>query len=151
MSDVISANHVFLDNPSKTTEEAIEFFSDKAVELGFADDKDKVLAAFNYRENQGPTGMVNGFAIPHAKTSAVKDAAILVARFTKPIEGWKAMDSDPVSVAVALLMPKEAATKHLTILSKLAACLMDEGFRKKLVEENDPEKIAAAIDEGLAE
>ena len=53
---------VFFDNSAKTSAEAIEFLSAQAVELGITDDKDAVLAAFNEREAQGPTGMTGGFA-----------------------------------------------------------------------------------------
>ena len=70
---------VFFDYPAENTAEAIEFLSEQAVKLGIADDKDAVLAAFQEREAQGPTGMTRGFALPHAKSAAIKDVALTIA------------------------------------------------------------------------
>ena len=38
---------------------------------------------------------------------------------------------------------------HLAMLSKVAALLMDEGFRSKIQASSDPAEIAAAVNEGL--
>ena len=97
---------VYFDNSATNTAEAIEFLSDKAVELGIADDKDAILAAFNEREAQGPTGMTGGFALPHAKSAAVKDVAVVVVKFNDKVE-WKSMDSTPIKSAIAIFVPDD--------------------------------------------
>ena len=141
---------VFFDNSAKTSAEAIEFLSDKAVELGIGDDRDTILAAFNEREAQGPTGMTGGFALPHAKSDAVKDAAIVVVKFAGDIE-WKSMDDHAVKAAIAIFVPGgEAGTTHLVILSKVAALLMQPDFCELVLESDDEAEIAAAIEEGIA-
>jgi len=141
---------VFFDNSATTSAEAIEFLSDKAVELGIGEDKDAILAAFNEREAQGPTGMTGGFALPHAKSEAVKEAAIVVVKFAGDIE-WKSMDDHAVKAAIAIFVPGgEAGTTHLVILSKVAALLMQPDFCELVLESDDEEEIAAAIEEGVA-
>ena len=141
---------VFFDNSAKNTAEAIEFLSAQAVELGITDDKDAVLAAFQEREEQGPTGMTGGFALPHAKSEAIKDAAIIVVKFGGDIE-WKSMDDHAVKAAIALFVPGgEAGTTHLLILSKVAALLMQPDFCELVLESDDEAEIAAAIEEGVA-
>ena len=138
---------VFFDNASKTTAEAIEFLSEKAVELGIADDKDAVFAAFNEREAQGPTGMTGGFALPHAKSSAVKDVAVIVVKFADSIE-WKSMDDSSVKVAIAIFVPDDqSTTTHLMVLSKIAALLLQPDFCATIIESDDEDEIAAAIEE----
>ena len=77
---------VFFDNAAANTAEALEFLAAQAVELGISDDKDAVLAAFNEREAQGPTGMTGGFALPHAKSAAIKEPAIVVVKFADIID-----------------------------------------------------------------
>ena len=142
---------VFLDNTATSTAEALEFLSEKAVELGISDDKDAILAAFNEREAQGPTGMTGGFALPHAKTTAVKGPAVVVLKFADPVE-WKSMDESSVKVAIAIFVPDdEAATTHLAILAKLAALLLDPEFCTSIIESNDEDEIAAAIEEEAGE
>lgn len=149
MSEFINASQVFLDNAATTVDEALEFFADKAAELGVTDDKAAVLEAFHTREAAGSTGMTSGFAIPHAKTEAVKTPSVLVAKFAQGID-WNATDGNEVNVAIALLIPGgEAGTTHLRLLSKLAVLLMDESFREKVSTTADAEAIAAAVAEGL--
>jgi PTS system fructose-specific IIA component len=134
MSDFVQASHVFLNNPAKNVEEALEFLSAQAVKLGIADDEKAVLDAFKAREAEGTTGMMEGFAIPHAKADAVK----------------KAMDNKPIKVAIALCVPGgEAGTTHLKLLSKVAVMLMDETFRKDVLAADDPAAIAERINDGL--
>lgn len=142
---------VFFDNSAKTSAEAIEFLSDKAVELGIADDRDAILAAFNEREAQGPTGMTGGFALPHAKSEVIKEAAIIVVKFGGDIE-WKSMDNSAIKAAIAIFVPGgEAGTTHLVILSKVAALLMQGDFCEFVLESDDEAEITAAIEEGVAE
>lgn len=138
---------VFFDNTAKSAAEALEFLSAQAVELGIADDKDAILAAFNEREAQGPTGMTGGFALPHAKSTAVKDVAVVVVKFAEPV-AWKSMDGDTCKVAIAIFVPdSEATTTHLLVLSKLAALLLQPDFCATILESNDEDEIATAIQE----
>ena len=138
---------VFFDNTAKSAAEALEFLSAQAVELGIADDKDAVLAAFNEREAQGPTGMTGGFALPHAKSTAVKEVAVVVVKFAEDVE-WKSMDGDTCKVAIAIFVPdNEATTTPLVVLSTLAALLLQPDFCATILESQDADEIAAAIEE----
>ena len=149
MSDFVKASNVFLDNPATTVDEALDFISNKAVELGLANDKQAVLDAFKAREGEGTTGMMEGFAIPHAKSAAITDAAVIVVKFAGDVT-WESMDKKPICVAIALLIPDvEAGTTHLQVLSKVAIMLMDEEFRSQTLEDSDPASIAQRINARL--
>lgn len=88
------------------------------------------MNAFLAREAEGTTGMMEGFAIPHAKSDAITEAAVIVVKDESGVTGWDTMDGAPVNVAIALLIPgAQAGTTHLKILSKVAEALMDEDFR----------------------
>ena len=149
MSDFVKASNVFLDNPATTVDEALDFISGKAVELGLANDKQAVLEAFKVREGEGTTGMMGSFAIPHAKSAAITDAAVIVVKFAGDV-AWESMDKKPIRVAIALLIPDaEAGTTHLQILSKVAIMLMDEEFRSQTLEDGDPASTARRINARL--
>lgn len=141
---------VFFDYPAENTAEAIEFLSEQAVKLGIADDKDAVLAAFQEREAQGPTGMTRGFALPHAKSAAIKDVAIIVVKFSNKVE-WKSMGHTPIRAAIAIFVPEDQATTHLAVLAKIATLLMQPEFCDKVMESTDAEEIAGAIEAGLGD
>ena len=146
MSDFVKANQVFLDNPATTVDEALEFLSKKAVELGLSDDEAAVLDAFKKREAMGTTGMQSGFAIPHCKSEAVKDAAVYVVKFAGDI-AWDSMDGEPIKVALALFAPD--GDVHLTLLMMVAGAINSEAFCNKILESNDPEVIAATLNDNL--
>lgn len=149
MSDFVKASLVFLNNPATNVDEALAFIANKATELGIADDEQALLAAFKAREDQGTTGMMAGFAIPHCKSAAVKEAAVMVVKFAGDVE-WDSMDGKPIRNAIALLVPEgEVGTTFLRMLSQVAVMLMDEEFRAKIVSTDDPVEIVAIINGGI--
>lgn len=149
MSDFVKADHVFLGNTAATADEVLEFLAKQAVELGVATDEAAVLAALRAREAQGTTGMQGGFAIPHCKSDAVNASTVLVMKFAQDVE-WSSMDGQPIRAAISLLVPEgEAGTTFLKLLSQVAMLLMNVEFRDKMMATDDPEAIAALINEGL--
>ena len=148
--DFVKAENVFLGQDFGARDEALSFISNEAVKLGIADDADALMGAFLARESEGTTGMMEGFAIPHAKTDAVKTASVIVVKDDSGIRGWDTMDGNPVNVAIALLIPgSQAGTTHLKILSKVAEALMDEQFRADVKGATDAAVIADAINARL--
>lgn len=143
-SDVLSA--IDLDRDG-----ALKAITAHAVEAGIANDSDALLAAFLKRESEGTTGMVDGYAIPHAKTDAVVRPAVVVLKAADGVAAWDTMDGAPVTCAIALLVPEsQAGTAHLQILSKVATALTDDVFRAACKAEDDPAKVAGLINERLA-
>ena len=78
MSGFVSEENILLNQQATTKEEALRTISDAAARIGVADDADAVYAAFLAREEIDKTGMVDGFAVPHCKTDAVKSAAVII-------------------------------------------------------------------------
>ena len=149
MTGFAKASNVFLDVAVANVDEALEFFADKAIELGVSANRAAVLGAMKAREAEGTTGMMAGFAIPHGKSTAIEHAAVIVAKFANEV-AWSSMDGVPIKVAIALLVPdNEAGTTYLRMLSQIAVELMNEEFRNKVLESDDPEAIVALINEGL--
>lgn len=145
MSGFVSEENILLNQQAATKEEALRTISDAAARIGVADDADAVYAAFLAREEIDKTGMVDGFAVPHCKTDAVKSAAVIIFKNAQPVE-WPSLDDKPVDIAMALLIPdSEAGTTHLRLLSKAAMLLMDDNFKSKLRESDDAADLAATL------
>ncbi|SER30736.1 fructose PTS transporter subunit IIA [Parafannyhessea umbonata] len=150
MESFVRKEHVSLENPAATTAEALAFLAHRAVELGVAQDEDAVLKAFQAREALGTTGMTEGFSIPHAKSDAIQDAAVLVTKYAEPIADWESLDGKPIKASIALLVPDgEAGTTHIKLLSKVAVLLMREDFRTKVLTSTSPEEIASLVCAGI--
>lgn len=149
-SGFVKAENVFVAENFASRDEVLSFVSNQAVKAGVADDADAVMNAFLAREAEGTTGMMEGFAIPHAKSDAITEAAVIVVKDDSGVTGWDTMDGAPVNVAIALLIPgAQAGTTHLKILSKVAEALMDEGFRATVKGSTDAAEIAKTINARL--
>lgn len=149
-ADFVKVENVFVAEDFASRDEALSFVSNQAVKAGIAGDADAVMNAFLAREAEGTTGMMEGFAIPHAKSDAITEAAVIVVKDDSGVTGWDTMDGAPVNVAIALLIPgAQAGTTHLKILSKVAEALMDEDFRVTVKGSTDAAEIAKTINARL--
>ncbi len=149
-ADFVKVENVFVAEDFTSRDEALSFVSNRAVRAGIASDADAVMNAFLAREAEGTTGMMEGFAIPHAKSDAITEAAVIVVKDESGVTGWDTMDGAPVNVAIALLIPgAQAGTTHLKILSKVAEALMDEDFRATVKGSTDAAEIAKTINARL--
>ncbi len=151
MKEFVKPAQVLLDLDCTTKDEVLSLLSDKALELGITDDRDAVKAAFDAREEEGSTGMMDGFAVPHAKTDAIKDAAVIVTRFVAPIADWESIDGTEITVGIALLVPDaEAGSTHIALLAQIARALMDEGFREVIRTATESSQVSELINDRLA-
>nr|WP_329740224.1 fructose-specific PTS transporter subunit EIIC [Enorma massiliensis] len=148
-TDFVKPEQVFVGESFASRDELLTFVSKKAVEQGIAQDADELMSAFIAREDMGTTGMTDNFAIPHAKSTTVTNAAVMAIK-TFDIAGWETLDQKPVEVAIALLIPDtEAGTTHLKLLSKVAEALMDDEFRSAVKGTDDAATIAKLINDRL--
>lgn len=93
--------------------------------------QDLVFDALLERERLGSTGLGKGIALPHARMALVDRA---IGAFVKLNDGvdFDAIDSEPVDLAFAMLVPEEATDEHLQLLSNLARIFSDSDFCTKL-------------------
>lgn len=137
--------HLEVDNK----EEVLKIVSKKAQELGYTELSKDLYRAFLERENEYSTGLQDGFAIPHAKSSCVQQPGIIYVRLKKGIE-WETYDGKPVTDIFALMVPESSAgTLHLQMLSKLAVALLDDDFKKDICSLEDEKIISNYITEKI--
>lgn len=147
----VNDKNVLLHQNAANKDEALRTIANYAATLGITDDADAVYEAFLAREDMGETGMTDGFAVPHAKTDAIKRAAVIVVKNNRALE-WPSFDDKPVDVAISLLVPDgEAGTTHIKLLSKTAVLLMREEFKNLVRSTDDRKAIADAINAGIEE
>lgn len=83
------------------------------------------------REKVGSTGIGNGIAIPHGRSSQIDKAVAVLIQCAEPIQ-FDAIDNQPVDLLFALLVPDEQCKEHLKTLSLMAEKLSDKQVLKKL-------------------
>lgn len=146
ITDLITKDTIKLDLTATQKWEAIdELISqlEAADKLNSSTDyKNAILA----RESQSTTGIGEGIAIPHAKTSAVKSPAIAFGRSIAGID-FDSLDGQPAKLFFMIAASEGANNEHLETLSKLSSFLMDMNFREGLLQARNEEEILSLINE----
>ena len=149
MSDIIEPGLVVLDadlGPEKSG--VIRALAARVAESGRATDAEALFADAWKREEQAPTGLPGGLAIPHAKSPAVKQASLAIARLARPVEFDEGEDADLVFLIAA---PDTAAQDHLALLSTLARSLMRDEFVASLRSAATAEEVVGIVQGALAD
>lgn len=147
----IKEDNIFLNQDLTTQDEVFTFLAEQAVKAGIATDEKTVYQKFNEREKESTTGMMDGFAIPHAKDESIKEAEVIIVYPNNGIE-WNSMDDRLTKYVIALFVPDtEAGTTHLTILSTLARLLMKAEVTEQLKKATSASEIAEVLNTNIAE
>lgn len=145
---IFQKRNVKLDVLTHSKNDALKQIAKFAYDLGYTSNEQKLFEAFVKRENEVSTGFEYGFAIPHAKTSVVKQPQILFCRFVNPVD-WIAIDHQLTKHVFVLLIPENADNEHLEILSQVAKGLMNAEFISKLTTTDNAELIYYLISDYL--
>lgn len=97
------------------------------------------------RERLGSTGIGHGIAIPHCRVENCTGTIGALITLAEAVD-FDAIDSQPVDILFAMLVPEEAHDEHLQNLAALAGALSNAEFREKLRSAtSDQELYQAAI------
>lgn len=88
------------------------------------------LSDLNARLELGPCGVAEGIALPHAKSSSVLRATVVVATLDTPID-LGSIDGRKSDLIFLLASPDDGET-HLKLLGRLSLLLNEPGFADKL-------------------
>lgn len=124
--------------------EAITRLVDLLVEEEITDQRNPVLQAVLDREAQRTTGIGRGFAIPHAKSDAVRDLVIALGRPAQPID-FEAVDGQPVRLIALLVSPTHAISIHIQALATLSRLVTNEKVLNGLLEAKDADEVYRII------
>lgn len=112
---------------------------------GNVSDKEVYKEAVLERENLSTTGMVDGIAIPHARTSAITHAGIAAMTLPEGVN-YQSMDGQPTTLIFLIAAPDNGDNVHLQVLSELSTLLMDHDFCEDLKNAGTPEEFLSIID-----
>lgn len=103
-------------------------------------DADDLFRRLIARERLGSTGIGHGIAIPHCRVSNCDGTLGALITLKEPIE-FDAIDSEPVDVLFAMLVPEHAQDEHLQTLASLASMLNDAHYRESLRQADSDQKL----------
>ncbi len=146
LSEYTSSNLILtaLDVADKTR--AIETLVDIVASQGGVADRGALLRSILEREQQRTTGIGRGFAVPHAKCTAVPRLVVAFGRPIKPID-FAAIDGKPVQLIALLASPLSETSNHIQALAKLSRLVTNEKTLSALLAAPDAAAFYSIISE----
>lgn len=94
------------------------------------------IEAIEAREDLGSTGVGFGIAIPHAKTSSVKEPGLAFGISPEGID-YQSLDGEKAHLFFMIAAPEGENNLHLQTLAKLSRKLMNDEFREAFYQLKD--------------
>ena len=146
ITDLLQAECICLNAKADTKSEAIAQGVELMSKSGNLLDSQSYMQAVLKREEEGSTGIGEGIAIPHAKSSSVKSATLSAMVFPDGVE-FDSLDGEKVRLLFMIAAPEGKNEAHLEILSQLSTLLMQGDFVANLLKAKSAEEFSQIIDE----
>lgn len=145
ITDLLKSESIALGQKPADKESAIRHLADLMAASGNLSDKEQYLKDVFAREASGTTGLGDGIATPHAKSTGVKEAGL--AAMTVPAGmDFESMDGKPARLFFMIAAPDSANDAHIQILQQLAMMIMDPDFKEALIAAKTKEEFLHLID-----
>ena len=136
---------ILVDVKCDSKEQLLQLMVHNLVETGKikAEDEAEMFKAIMAREAQGPTGIADGIALPHAKADCVDASAVVIAKLAQGLD-FAAPDGKPCDL-VFLLASVNDGNAHLNVIGRLGLILNDSENVKAIRACNDPYRMVEII------
>lgn len=141
-SEILELKNIQVNVDVASRNDALHYLADFAEKNGLANDSEKVYDSYLNREKEGSTGMTDGFAIPHAQSSAITKSSMIVLKLKNPVE-WQSLDGQKIDTVISFLIPQVDSNAHLQYLSNTAKLLTHQEFITQLKNAKSPDEIMA--------
>lgn len=111
----------------RVLEKLAHLFSETADDIS----EDTLFQNFIGRERLGSTGIGDGIAIPHCRFNTGGKTLCACVTLEEPID-FDAIDSKPVDIIFAMIVPEDANSEHLATLASLAEKLQKPEYVQSL-------------------
>lgn len=145
IKDLLKKELMIMDLKATSKLEAINEMVKKLKDEGIISDEEMFKDFILKREEKGTTGLGDGIAMPHAKTTAVKIPAVLFAKSKNGVD-YEALDGEPVHIFFMIAATEGAHDSHIETLAKLSKMLINDEFVKELMTCENPDRVHELVD-----
>ena len=144
MTDLITSSLVRLDvDLGADKHETIRSLTRVVAEADRTSDPEQIVTDAFAREDQSPTGLPGGIAIPHCRTAGVDEPTLAFARLAPPVD-FGAKDG-PADLVFLIMAPLGGDNTHMKLLTQLARALVKVDFTNGLRAASTPEEVAELV------
>ncbi|CAM3304881.1 MULTISPECIES: PTS fructose transporter subunit IIABC [Saccharibacillus] len=145
ITDLMIEPVMIMDLRSATKEAVIDELIASLNASGRINDVSAFKQAILAREAQSSTGIGEGIAMPHAKTSAVNQPTIVFGKSTRGVN-YESLDDQPAYFFFMIAVPEGESNLHLQALKVLSRMLLDADFLDRLRAVKTPGEVTALFD-----
>ena len=113
-------------------------------DAGEIDDFETALQAVQDREDKQSTGLTDGIAVPHAKTTAVKSLKLAIGISPEGID-FDSMDHQPSKLFFLLLAAPNMSGPHVEALAEIAKLSRSKALCKALANADSPKEVVELL------
>lgn len=136
ITKLINENLIALNLNAQSKEEVFNELIEILYAQGRISDKEQFLADIKAREELGNTGFEQGVALPHAKSSAVIEPAVVIGVHKTGID-YGAEDGLPSNLFFMIASPDGGDNHHIEVLAELSSKLIEPGFIEQFLDSQD--------------
>ena len=144
LSDILKPEYIKVPLEAKEKKQAITELINLLGSTGQITDVQAVTRAVMEREAVRSTGVGQGFAIPHGKTTTVSRLVITIGKPSEPVD-FESVDSKPVGLIILLVSPLDQTGPHIQALAQISRLMTDHSCREKLWAANTADQMYDTI------
>lgn len=138
--DYLKVDTINLNLTSKDKKSVLKELFEGLSNLEEIKDSKKCFEDLIEREKMGSTGIGKEVAVPHAKTSGVKELVMTVGISREGI-AYESIDETDAKIFFMFLSPVELSQEYLIILAKISRFIREDSFRESLLNAKTKEEI----------
>jgi fructose-specific phosphotransferase system IIA component len=140
LTDVLEKDLIKIPLHAESKNAVIEELVDVLVEKRNLPNREEILSAVLSREALGSTGLADGIAIPHAKTTAIELVSVVVGITPEPID-FDAQDGKGSQFFFLVVAPEHEASAHIEVLASIARATTSAAFKRLLGASQSAEEV----------
>jgi len=134
LADYFKDDLVLLDAEAGSKKELFEEVARRAVDKGYVLDGQAFLDNLWRREQDSPTSLGHGVAIPHSRSGAASDEVVVAfIRLKRPVSDYEGIDGRPVEL-VLMISAGDNVQGYLRVLKLITMAVGREENRRRLME-----------------
>ncbi len=140
ISDILPHDAIKVPLEATHKQAAIEELIDLLAKQGYVTDGPALKRAVWEREQQRSTGIGEGLAIPHGKSTSARALTMAIGMPKEPIE-FGSIDRKPVRLIILLVSPADRIAEHIQALGKVSRLMVNPQFRNACYEAKSADEL----------
>lgn len=145
LSGFLSVDRILILTGKQEKDDVLNALIETLAEVPEIDGRDDVARGIFHRESLLSTGIGNGIGVPHVRLTDLDESYMALAIVPEGIDGYEALDNQPVKIVFMVVAGKDQRTLHVKLLQSISALFSDSTLTTALLAATDPQNCLDAI------